>query len=135
MDIIRGRAENTQPTRLATDHFTGTVWVDPIVPVTAEGHLVVSVTFCPGARSHWHSHTMGQFLIVTSGLGWICEHGGTPHDIRAGDVVWTPPGERHWHGATPATVMTHTAISIGRPEWFDEVIESDYLVGADRRTS
>jgi quercetin dioxygenase-like cupin family protein len=135
MDIIRGRAAQHNPTKLAAHNFTGTVWIDPIVPLTKEGHLVVSVTFSPGARTHWHSHAEGQFLIVTSGVGWVCAHGGSPQAIRAGDVVWTPPGERHWHGATPSTVMTHTAVSLGRPQWLREVTQSEYTPGPDQEIS
>lgn len=126
MEIIRGRAGLQQPSTVRTDNFTGSVWIDPILPVTDEGHLVGSVTFAPGARTHWHSHAGGQILVVTSGLGWVCSDGDIPHTICAGDVIWTPPGERHWHGATATTVMTHLAISLGRPEWFDEVSEAEY---------
>lgn len=126
MEIIRGRAVPRRPSFEGVDTFTGTVWIDPILPVTAEGHLVSSVTFAPGARTHWHSHAAGQFLIVTSGSGWVCSEGGPVGTVRAGDVVWTPPGQPHWHGATRGTVMTHTAISLGRPRWLHEVSESQY---------
>lgn len=135
MEIIRGRAASRQPTPQGAGTFTGAVWIDPILPVTDEGHLVSSVTFAPGARTYWHSHDAGQFLIVTSGCGWVCSEGGPVETIRAGDVVWTPPGQRHWHGATRDTIMTHTAISLGRPQWLHEVPESQYGPCTDQESS
>jgi quercetin dioxygenase-like cupin family protein len=126
MDIIRGRTANQYLSTQPLDTFTGTVWVDPILPITEQGHLVASVTFAPGARTFWHSHAEGQILIVTSGSGWVGNADGAVETIRAGDVVWTPPAERHWHGATRGTVMTHTAISLGRPQWLHEVPDSEY---------
>src|ERR1700678_1780656 len=92
--------------------FTGTVRIDPLFqapdPAFVQG---ASVTFEPGARTMWHTHPLGQTLIVTSGLGWTqCEHGPI-EEIRPGDVIWFPPGEKHWHGATATTAMTHIAIT------------------------
>ena len=93
------------------DWFTGTVRIDPQfqspAPARAQG---ASVTFEPGARTAWHTHPLGQTLIVTSGLGWVQREGGPVEEIRPGDVVWFAPNEKHWHGATPATAMTHLAI-------------------------
>src|ERR671916_113248 len=93
------------------EYFTGQVQIDPLFeapdPARARG---ASVTFEPGARSAWHLHPLGQTLIVTSGCGWVKSEGGPKVEIRAGDVVWCPPREKHWHGATPTTAMTHIAI-------------------------
>jgi quercetin dioxygenase-like cupin family protein len=134
MQIIRGRAPETTPTQNRTETFTGTVWGDPVLPTTAEGNTINSVTFTPGARTYWHHHSGGQILIVTAGLGWVAPHGEKPVQIRAGDIVWVPPGERHWHGGTAGTVLTHTAISIGPTTWLDEVSEEDYLAAAGEDT-
>jgi quercetin dioxygenase-like cupin family protein len=93
------------------DYFTGAVRVDPLFqapdPARVSG---ASVTFEPGARTAWHTHPLGQTLIVTAGCGWVQREGGPVEEIRPGDVVWFPPGEKHWHGATPTTAMTHIAI-------------------------
>jgi 4-carboxymuconolactone decarboxylase len=96
--------------------FTGTVRVEPLFAPTGSSRASgASVTFTAGARSAWHSHPLGQTLIVTSGIGRVQQWGGPVREIRAGDVVWTPAGVKHWHGAAPTTAMTHTAIQ----EWFD----------------
>ena len=93
------------------DYFTGTVRVDPLSNPPAPARvLVVSVTFEPGARTAWHTHPLGQTLIVTAGCGRAQRWGGPVEEIRPGDVVCIPPGEKHWHGATPTTAMTHIAI-------------------------
>ena len=93
------------------DWFTGTVRIDPLFeapePARVRG---ASVTFEPGARTAWHTHPLGQMLIITSGLGWAQREGGPIEEIRPGDVVCFAPGEKHWHGATPTTAMTHIAI-------------------------
>ncbi|MEP6743476.1 MAG: cupin domain-containing protein, partial [bacterium] len=93
------------------EYFTGAVRIDPLFeapdPARARG---ASVTFEPGARTAWHTHPLGQTLIVTSGCGWVQSEGEPKVEIRPGDVVWCPPNERHWHGATPTTAMTHIAI-------------------------
>lgn len=133
MQIVRGRAPRTTPTQHRTDTFTGTVWGDPVLPTT-EGNTINSVTFAPGARTYWHHHTGGQILVVTAGLGWVCPHGEQPELIRAGDVVWVPPGERHWHGGTAGTVLTHLAISIGPTHWLDEVSEDEYAAANQEAT-
>ncbi|MGH3625843.1 MAG: cupin domain-containing protein [Sciscionella sp.] len=133
MEIVRGRAPQHTPTQNRTSTFTGTVWGDPVLPTT-DGNTVNSVTFPPGARTYWHHHTGGQILVVTSGLGWICSHGGQPETIRVGDVVWVPAGERHWHGGTTGTVMTHLAVSIGKTNWLDEVSDEDYVAAIEEGT-
>lgn len=111
--------------------FTGNARIDPLfaakdgVPITG-----AYVTFEPGARSAWHTHPTGQHLIVTSGVGWTQEWGGPITEIRAGDVVWCPPGVKHWHGATPTTAMTHLALtgtSDGKNvEWMEKVSDDQY---------
>src|SRR3712207_1968861 len=93
------------------DYFTGTVRLDPLFrapdPARVSG---ASVTFEPGARTAWHTHPLGQALIVTFGCGWVQREGGPVEEVRPGDVVWFPPGEKHWHGATPTTAMSHIAV-------------------------
>jgi quercetin dioxygenase-like cupin family protein len=130
MYIVRGRAPSDRPTKKRSRTFTGEVWGDPLMPRNAEGDTINSVTFTPGARTYWHQHTGGQILVVTAGLGWICVAGATPELLRAGDVVWTPAGERHWHGATDTTIMTHLGISIGPTNWQDEVSDEEYGLNA-----
>jgi quercetin dioxygenase-like cupin family protein len=111
--------------------FTGTVRIDPLfdapVPARAAG---ASVTFEPGARTAWHTHPLGQTLIVTSGVGRAQRWGGPVEEIRPGDVVWFPPGEKHWHGAAPTTAMTHIAIQEkldGKPvDWLEHVTAEQY---------
>ena len=102
----------SQPSRKGpTDYFTGAVRIDPLFqapdPARVSGG---SVTFEPGARTAWHTHPLGQTLLITSGFGWVQREGGPKEDVRPGDIVWFPPGLKHWHGATPTTAMTHIAI-------------------------
>jgi quercetin dioxygenase-like cupin family protein len=93
------------------DWFTGKVWIEPLFEASEPARVRgATVTFEPGARTAWHTHPLGQTLIVTSGLGWAQRWGGAIEEIRSGDVVWFAPGEKHWHGATPTTAMTHIAI-------------------------
>ena len=118
-----------------SEHFTGSVRFDSpfqgSAPARAGG---VIVTFEPGARTNWHTHPLGQTLIVTSGCGWVRSEGGPKVEIRAGDVVWCPPNERHWHGATPTTAMTHVAIVEALDgkavEWMEKVGDEEYLAGS-----
>ena len=113
------------------EYFTGAVRIDPLFeapePARVRG---ASVTFEPGARTAWHTHPLGQTLIVTSGLGWAQREGGPIEEIRPGDVVWFAPGEKHWHGATPTTAMTHIAIQEalnGKPvDWMEKVSDEQY---------
>jgi quercetin dioxygenase-like cupin family protein len=115
----------------SVDWFTGSVRVDPLFdapdPARVRG---ASVTFEPGARTAWHTHPLGQTLIVTSGLGWAQRWGGPLEDIRSGDVVWFEPNEKHWHGATPTTAMTHIAIQEALDgevvEWMEHVTDEQY---------
>jgi quercetin dioxygenase-like cupin family protein len=124
MRIIRGRADGAD-TKQPTETFTGTVFMDPVLPPT-DGAMVNSVAFQPGARTNWHTHERGQLLLVTSGEGLIANEAGERGAIRAGDAIWIPPEERHWHGAGPATHMVHTAVSLGETRWEDAVTDEQY---------
>jgi len=111
--------------------FTGTVRVDPLFQAGEPTRLSGGrVTFEPGARTMWHTHPLGQTLIVTSGLGWVQCEGGQIEEIRPGDVIWFPPGEKHWHGATATTAMTHIAITESlngkNVEWMEKVSDEQY---------
>jgi quercetin dioxygenase-like cupin family protein len=109
MDIKRN---GTRPSgKGSADSFTGAVRVDPLFQAGDPMRLsAASVTFEPGARTAWHSHPMGQTLIVTTGSGWVQAWGGPVQEIGPGDVIWTPPGEKHWHGAKATTSITHIAV-------------------------
>lgn len=131
MQIIRRAAVRTsQPG--PPDWFTGEVRIEPLFPAL-EGARVTGalVTFQPGARTAWHTHPLGQNLIVVSGIGWTQCEGGPKKEIRAGDVVSCPCGRRHWHGATSTDAMSHIAITEaldGSPvTWLEQVSDSDYL--------
>jgi quercetin dioxygenase-like cupin family protein len=105
------RAGSQPSAKGSAQYFTGAVRVDPMFPATAPSRVSGGhVTFEPGARSAWHTHPVGQTLIITSGLGFVQQWGGPKQDVRAGDVVWFPPGIKHWHGASAITAMTHIAI-------------------------
>ncbi len=112
-------------------YFTGTVRVDPMFsppkPARVTGALV---TFEPGARTAWHTHPLGQTLVVTAGCGRVQREGGSVEEIRPGDVVWFPPGERHWHGATSTTAMSHIAIQEtmdgSAVDWMEQVTDAQY---------
>ena len=114
------------------DWFTGTVRIDPLFLKADDPSRVTgaSVTFEPGARTAWHTHPLGQTLIVTAGCGLVQQEGGPIEEIRPGDVVWFPPGEKHWHGAAPTTSMTHIAIQEAldgkSADWFEHVSEAQY---------
>jgi quercetin dioxygenase-like cupin family protein len=148
MDIKRG---GSQPSRKGpADYFTGTVRIDPLFEApdparvvgaqSASGKVqsgfpirsttINSVTFEAGARTAWHTHPLGQTLIVVSGLGWAQHEGGPVEEIRPGDVVWFPPGEKHWHGASPTTPMTHIAIQEALDgkavDWMEMVSDDQY---------
>ena len=114
------------------DWFTGAVRIDPLFtapePAFVQGALV---TFEPGARTAWHTHPLGQTLIVTAGLGWAQHDGGPVEEIRPGDVVWFAPGEKHWHGASPNNGMSHIAIQEKKDgkvvEWLEHVTAAQYI--------
>lgn len=122
----------SRPTQAANpDYFTGTVWQDPIINAPDLARLMaLTVHFEPGARTAWHTHPLGQTLHVTHGAGLVCTRGQRPQEIRAGDTVWIPPGAEHWHGAGPATHMTHIAMQEaldGSPvHWLKHVTDGEY---------
>ena len=129
MEIRRVGSQSS--TKGPVDWFTGTVRIDPLfqanTPTRASG---ASVTFKPGARTAWHTHPLGQTLIVTAGRGWVQREGGAIEEIRPGDVVWFPPNEKHWHGATPTMAITHIAIQEALDgkvvEWMEKVSDEEY---------
>ncbi len=113
------------------DWFTGTVRLDTPFQGTGDARIRgATVTFEPGARTNWHTHPLGQTLIVTAGLGRVQREGGPVEEIRPGDVVWFEPGEKHWHGASPTTAMTHIAIQEALEgevvEWLEPVSDAQY---------
>lgn len=117
------------------EYFTGRVRIDPMTAAPDPAPFsCASVTFEPGARTAWHTHPLGQALIVTAGCGWAQTDGGPVETIRAGDTVWFAPGERHWHGATAQTGITHIAMAPvldGRAvDWLDQVTDAHYLAAA-----
>jgi len=125
------RAGSRPSTKGPADYFSGTVRIDPLFEGAAPARVVgASVTFEPGARTAWHTHPLGQTLIVTAGSGRARRWGGPIEEIRPGDVIWFAPGEKHWHGAAPATAMTHTAIQEkldGKTvEWLEHVSDEQY---------
>jgi quercetin dioxygenase-like cupin family protein len=123
MQIFHGRGKDAKSeSRGAT--FTGQVWADPVMPAT-DGVAINNVFFTPGARTYWHTHGQGQILQVLAGKGWICVENQPAQPLRAGDTVWIPADERHWHGAAADSYLLHTAISLGRTDWQDEVAEAD----------
>ena len=113
------------------DWFTGAVRVDPLFSANAPARAAAaSVTFEPGARTAWHTHPLGQILIITAGAGRVQREGGAIEEIRPGDVVQFAPGEKHWHGAAPTTAMTHIAIQEALDgkvvEWMEKVTDEQY---------
>jgi quercetin dioxygenase-like cupin family protein len=126
----------SRPTRRAPkENFTGTVLQDPIITAEAPARLVVNrVSFEPGARTAWHSHPLGQTLYVISGVGRVQTKGGPVREIRPGDVVWIPPGEKHWHGGSPTTSMTHIAmqesLNGSHATWMEQVTDAEYSAKA-----
>ena len=123
MIISRPNVQREVPGKAS--QFTGLASGDVVLPTT-DGVTINTVTFAPGARTHWHTHSEGQILFVKSGYGLICTAGEEPQPIREGDTVWIPAGERHWHGASPDSFMAHTAVSFGPTQWSDEVSHSEY---------
>jgi quercetin dioxygenase-like cupin family protein len=117
--------------RPPADYFTGTVWQDPIIEAPAPARIRAGrVSFEPGARTAWHTHPLGQTLVVVSGLGRVQTWGGPIREIRAGDTVWIPPGEKHWHGASPTMAMAHIAMQEALDgvavEWLEHVTDAQY---------
>ncbi len=128
------RRAGSRPSQKGTSNwFTGTVRIDPLFEVKAPSRAQgICVTFEPGARTLWHTHPLGQNLIVTAGCGWVQRWGAPVEEIRPGDVVWIPPGEKHWHGAAATTAMTHIAIyefiDGSGADWMEAVSGEQYQI-------
>ena len=126
------RRSGSEPSRKGpAEWFTGAVRLDPLFQAPDPARVVAaSVTFEPGARTAWHTHPLGQTLIITSGLGWVQREGGSIEEVRSGDVVWFAPGLKHWHGASPTTAMTHIAIQESLDgktvDWLEHVSDQQY---------
>ena len=124
----------SRPSRRAPkENFTGTVWQEPIVEAPAPARIrAARVSFEPGARTNWHSHPLGQTLYVISGVGRFQTEGGPVREIRPGDVIWIPPGEKHWHGGSPTNAMTHIAMQEAldgnHATWMEPVTDAEYAV-------
>ena len=131
MEIIR--AESVRTRRASSDYFTGTVWQDPLLEAPDPARIrIVRVAFEPGARSAWHTHPLGQTLLVVSGVGRTQTWGGPVQVLRPGDTVWIPPGEKHWHGAGPESAMIHVALQEhadgNAVTWLEPVSDEQYAV-------
>lgn len=129
INIARSAARQTSPG--PAEYFTGTVQVETLLSVVEPSRMAgARVTFEPGARTAWHTHPLGQTLIVTAGTGWVQQEGAPVEEFNEGDVVRIPPGVRHWHGATPAVRMTHIALQeqqVGKIlEWLEKVTDEQY---------
>jgi quercetin dioxygenase-like cupin family protein len=129
MEIKRG---GSQPSgKGPAEYFTGAVRIDPLFQAPSPARVfAASVTFEPGARTAWHTHPLGQTLVVTAGSGWAQRWGGPVEEIRPGDVIWFSPGEKHWHGAASTTAMTHIAIVEAldgkTADWMERVSDAQY---------
>jgi quercetin dioxygenase-like cupin family protein len=132
LQAIKITRSGSQPSRPGpAEYFTGSVRIDPLFDANAPSRVNGdSVTFEPGARTAWHAHPLGHRLIVTAGAGWVRQWDGPVQEIRAGDIVWIPPGQKHWHGATATTGMTHIAIQEHldgkNVDWMEKVTEEQY---------
>ena len=134
MKIIKADSRPTM--RASSDYFTGTVWQDPIIEADEPARVrALRVSFDPGARTAWHTHPLGQTLYVISGVGLVGLRNEAPQLIKAGDTVWIPPGEEHWHGASAANSMTHIAIQEALngsvANWLEKVSDEEYLFTED----
>jgi quercetin dioxygenase-like cupin family protein len=138
MRIVNGRPDGSTSAAW-TEHLTGAAWMDLLLQEASEGAertpdadgtvTLTSVTFTPGSRSHWHRHSAGQLLIVVSGEGWVGDREEGRRVVRVGDMVWTGPGEDHWHGATNGSVLTHLAVTLGVTHWYDEPVDTTSAEG------
>jgi quercetin dioxygenase-like cupin family protein len=126
------RPAGMSPTRRGNpEYFTGTVWQDPIIEAPEPARIRgLRVSFEPGARTAWHTHPLGQTLYVVSGVGRVQSWGEPVREIRPGDTIWIPPGEKHWHGAAPQTAMVHLALQESldgvQVQWLEPVSDEDY---------
>ena len=132
MDLDIKRNGSRPSAKGSLDWFVGAVRVDPLFQAVEPARTGAAlVTFEPGARTNWHTHPLGQTLIVVSGLGWVQRSGGPVEEIKPGDVVWFPPGLKHWHGATPTTALTHIAVQEyldgKNVDWLEKVSDAQYL--------
>jgi quercetin dioxygenase-like cupin family protein len=125
MEIVKRQGAAGAASQRRTSTFTGLVYGDALL-ASADGTSVNSVFFAPGARTFWHSNERGQVLHVLSGHGLINSQGEAAKPLDPGDIVWVPPGEVHWHGGGPDTVLVHLAVSLGRTTWLGEVSAADY---------
>jgi len=127
VEYVQGR-KGGQPSRAGDEGtFSGRAMLDPVLDDGAAAKVRVnSVVFEPGGRTYWHSHADGQMLIIGGGRGMVENRDGDRHVLHAGDLVWAPPGEEHWHGAAPDSFLTHTAISLGHTQWGEEVPADHY---------
>ncbi len=135
MEVVRGRAEG-QPSQARSDHFTGTVFLDPVLAVPEVS--VGNVFFAPASRTFWHSHAGGQVLSVVRGRGLVANRLGEASFIEGADVVYASGGEEHWHGGAHDSYVLHTAVSMGLTTWLEEVSAAEYQAahqGAAGRTS
>jgi quercetin dioxygenase-like cupin family protein len=122
------RRQDTEPSGRAEGTFTGEAWRDTILP-RQDGVAMADVFFAPGSRTFWHAHEGGQILIVRAGEGLVGDDHGVVR-VTVGDTIWTPPGVRHWHGATPDRYLVHTGISLAGVDWFDAVPDEVYTSAA-----
>lgn len=134
-DIEVSELESRSASVGSDEYFTGTAIIEPLFsPREPTRAAAARVMFAPGARTAWHSHPRGQTLVVTSGKGWVQQRGGERREIEPGDVVWTPPGVEHWHGATPINAMSHIAIQEERDgavvNWMEHVTDAEYQAEA-----
>ena len=125
------RAGSQASTKGSSDYFTGTVRVDPLFEAPAPARVSGAAVTCePGARTAWHTHPLGQTFVVTAGFGRVQRWDGPVEEIRPGDVIWVPPGEKHWHGASPTTALTHIAVQEQldgkNAEWMEQVSDDQY---------
>jgi quercetin dioxygenase-like cupin family protein len=132
MEIKRSGSQSSN--KAPVEYFTGNVRVDPLHQADEPARLLcANVTFEPGARTAWHTHPLGQTLIVTFGCGWVQRWGGPIEEIHPGDVIWFPPSEKHWQGATPTTAMSHIAIveklDGKSSDWMEQVNDEQYRIG------
>ena len=129
MNVNRAGTQDSRPG--PAEWFTGAVRIDPLFDAPEPARVAAAcVTFEPGARTAWHTHPLGQTLLVTAGCGWAQRWGGPVEELRPGDIVWFPPGEKHWHGATPTTALVHVAVQEkldGKAvEWLEHVTDEQY---------